>query len=78
MSDIIQLSSALGPGDPHAANRLLPLVYAELRRLAAQRSLSTWGPSPAPYPQGPARQPLPQRPGPRGPDPQSARTGTFG
>jgi hypothetical protein len=29
--------SALGQGDPHAADRLLPLVYDELRRLAAQR-----------------------------------------
>jgi hypothetical protein len=27
--------SALGQGDPHVASRLLPLVYDELRKLAA-------------------------------------------
>ena len=37
--DVTQLLSALGQGDPHAASRLLPLVYDELRRLAAQRRL---------------------------------------
>jgi hypothetical protein len=35
--DVTQILSALGQGDPHAACRLLPLVYEELRRLAAQR-----------------------------------------
>jgi hypothetical protein len=29
--------SALGQGDAHAASRLLPLVYQELRQLATQR-----------------------------------------
>jgi hypothetical protein len=29
--------SALDQGDPHAAEKLLPLVYDELRRLAAQK-----------------------------------------
>jgi hypothetical protein len=37
MSELTQLLSALGQGDPHAAGRLLPLVYDELRKLAAQR-----------------------------------------
>jgi RNA polymerase sigma factor (TIGR02999 family) len=37
MSDVTQLLSALGQGDPQAAGRLLPLVYDELRKLAAQR-----------------------------------------
>jgi RNA polymerase sigma factor (TIGR02999 family) len=37
MNDVTELLSALGQGDPHAAGRLLPLVYDELRRLAAQR-----------------------------------------
>jgi hypothetical protein len=37
MNDVTQLLSALGQGDPHAASRLLPLVYDELRKLAAQR-----------------------------------------
>ncbi len=35
--DVTQLLSALGYGDPHAATQLLPLVYDELRKLAAQR-----------------------------------------
>ena len=37
MSDISCILSAAQRGDPHAAEELLPLVYAELRRLAAQR-----------------------------------------
>jgi hypothetical protein len=37
MSDVTQLLSALGQGDPHAAEELLPLVYQEQRKLAAQR-----------------------------------------
>jgi RNA polymerase sigma factor (TIGR02999 family) len=35
MSDVPQLLSAAEAGDPQAASRLLPLVYDELRRLAA-------------------------------------------
>ena len=37
MNDVTQLLNALGQGDPHAASRLLPLVYDELRELAVQR-----------------------------------------
>src|SRR6202043_1859940 len=37
MSDVSQILNALAQGDPHAADQLLPLVYDELRRLAAQR-----------------------------------------
>jgi RNA polymerase sigma factor (TIGR02999 family) len=37
MSDITRLLDAAAAGDPHAAGQLLPLVYDELRRLAAQR-----------------------------------------
>ena len=37
MSDVTQLLSAIQQGDPHAAGQLLPLVYDELRRLAAQK-----------------------------------------
>jgi RNA polymerase sigma factor (TIGR02999 family) len=37
MTDVTQLLNALEQGDPHAASRLLPLVYDELRKLAAQR-----------------------------------------
>ncbi|MGL4552577.1 MAG: ECF-type sigma factor, partial [Gemmataceae bacterium] len=37
MSDITRILSAIEHGDPAAAEGLLPLVYDELRRLAAQR-----------------------------------------
>ena len=37
MSEPTQLLGALGRGEPHAAEELLPLVYDELRRLAASR-----------------------------------------
>jgi RNA polymerase sigma factor (TIGR02999 family) len=37
MSEVTQLLNDVAAGDPHAAGRLLPLVYDELRRLAAQR-----------------------------------------
>src|SRR6266404_9564229 len=35
MSDVTKILSAIEQGDPHAAEELLPLVYEELRRLAA-------------------------------------------
>src|SRR5438874_5626727 len=35
MSDLPRTLSATDPGDRHAAEQLLPLVYDELRRLAA-------------------------------------------
>ena len=37
MDDVTQLLDAIDRGDPHAADELLPLVYDELRRLAAQK-----------------------------------------
>src|SRR5438445_12513978 len=37
MSEVIRVLSAIEQGDPHAAEQLLPLVYDELRRLAAQK-----------------------------------------
>ena len=37
MNDVTQILSAIQQGDPHAAELLLPLVYDELRRLAAQK-----------------------------------------
>jgi RNA polymerase sigma factor (TIGR02999 family) len=37
MSDVPQILSAIEQGDPHAAAELLPLVYDELRQLAAAR-----------------------------------------
>jgi RNA polymerase sigma factor (TIGR02999 family) len=36
MSEVTRILSAIDQGDPQAAEQLLPLVYDELRRLAAQ------------------------------------------
>ena len=41
MAEITRILEAIDEGDPHAAEELLPLVYEELRRLAAQN----WFPS---------------------------------
>ncbi len=35
MSELTRILSAIDAGDPHAAGQLLPLVYEELRKLAA-------------------------------------------
>jgi RNA polymerase sigma factor (TIGR02999 family) len=37
MREVTLILDAIEQGDPHAAEQLLPLVYDELRRLAAQR-----------------------------------------
>jgi len=37
MSAVTRILSAIEQGDPHAAEQLLPLVYDELRQLAAQK-----------------------------------------
>src|SRR5262245_38496114 len=37
MSEVTRILSAIDQGDPSAAEQLLPLVYDELRKLAAQR-----------------------------------------
>ena len=37
MSEVTRILSAIGQGDAHAAAQLLPLVYDELRQLAAQK-----------------------------------------
>jgi RNA polymerase sigma factor (TIGR02999 family) len=37
MSEVTRILSAIEQGDPHAAGQLLPLVYGELRKLAAQK-----------------------------------------
>jgi RNA polymerase sigma factor (TIGR02999 family) len=39
MNDITRILSEIEPGDPPAAEQLLPLVYDELRKLAAARLL---------------------------------------
>ena len=36
MSDVTQILSAIEGGDAQAAERLLPLIYEELRKLAAE------------------------------------------
>src|SRR5262245_46766497 len=37
MNDVTRILSDIAQGDPRAADRLLPLVYDELRKLAARR-----------------------------------------
>jgi RNA polymerase sigma factor (TIGR02999 family) len=37
MTDVTRILSAIAQGDPHAADELFPLVYNELRRLAARK-----------------------------------------
>jgi len=37
MNGVTQILSAIEQGDPHAAEKLLPLIYDELRKLAAAR-----------------------------------------
>ena len=37
MAEVTQILAAIDAGDPHAADHLLPLVYDELRKLAAAR-----------------------------------------
>jgi RNA polymerase sigma factor (TIGR02999 family) len=37
MSEVTRILSAIEQGEPHAAEQLLPLVYDELRKLAAQK-----------------------------------------
>jgi len=37
MNEVTRVLSAIEHGEPHAAEQLLPLVYEELRKLAAQR-----------------------------------------
>src|SRR5947209_7523155 len=37
MSDVTRILSAIQAGEPHASAELLPLVYDELRKLAAAR-----------------------------------------
>jgi RNA polymerase sigma factor (TIGR02999 family) len=37
MNEVTRVLSSIDEGDPHASEQLLPLVYDELRKLAAQR-----------------------------------------
>lgn len=37
MNDVTQLLHAMANGDPDAGDRLIPLVYDELRRMAARK-----------------------------------------
>ena len=37
MTDVTQILNQIEQGDPHAAEQLLPLIYAELRNLAAAK-----------------------------------------
>jgi DNA-binding GntR family transcriptional regulator len=40
VSEVTRILSAVEQGDPHAAEQLLPLIYHELRQLAAQKLAS--------------------------------------
>ena len=40
MSDVTRILSQIESGDPSAAEQLLPLVYEELRKLAAAKPMS--------------------------------------
>jgi RNA polymerase sigma factor (TIGR02999 family) len=40
MGDVTRILDSIGPGDPQAAGELLPVVYQELRRLAAHKMAS--------------------------------------
>ena len=37
MTEVTRILNAIDQGDPHAARQLLPLVYDELRKLAAAK-----------------------------------------
>src|SRR5215470_16815816 len=37
MSEVTRILTAIEHGDPHAADELMPLVYEQLRHLAAQK-----------------------------------------
>lgn len=37
MNEVTRILNTIDQGDPHAAEQLLPLVYNELRKLAAQK-----------------------------------------
>jgi hypothetical protein len=37
VSDVTRILTAIEQGDPNAADKLLPLVYEELRKLAASK-----------------------------------------
>ena len=54
MTDITGILCAIEHGDPKAADQLLPLVYDELRELAAQKMAQEKPPRPAER-QSPAR-----------------------
>jgi hypothetical protein len=45
--DVTRILSAIEHGDPNSAEQLLPLIYDELRKLAAQR-LTKDAPGPTP------------------------------
>jgi hypothetical protein len=45
MNDVTRILNAIEEGDPHAAEQLLPLVYDELRKLAAPGAMLSGPPS---------------------------------
>ena len=72
MSDVTRILDALSRGEPQAAGELLPLVYDELRRLAAvgwpgeaRADARRHGPGPRGLPAAGRRRPRPAVAGPR-------------
>jgi hypothetical protein len=55
MTDVTQILSQIESGDPSAADQLLPLVYEELRKLAAARLAQEKPDVRLPYGQTPAK-----------------------
>jgi hypothetical protein len=43
MQEVTRILNAIDQGDPHAAEKLLPLEYSELRKLAAQKLAQSGG-----------------------------------
>ena len=78
MSDVTRILTAIERGDPAAAQELLPLVYEELRRLAAQRlarGAGTDAPGHRPGPRGVPAVGRLRRPGMERPQPFPRRRG---
>ena len=71
MNDVTRILSAIEQGDPQAAEQLLPLVYDELRKLAAQRLAQE-----KPGPDAPGHRPGPRGVPPAGRTPTRPGTGT--
>jgi hypothetical protein len=71
MNEVTRILSAIEEGDAQAAAQLLPLVYNQLRNLAAQRLVRPRHPCEERERKGPGRFPPPNIPARRDPRPGS-------